>query len=75
MSPLVISILTSVGTAVLHDLIGYARARQQWRNDPIAHAKPDFDKPLFITRATIGLISGGLAGLGIQQGIAQGVLP
>lgn len=50
---------------ILADLLGYQRARSNWRTDPIAYPEPVFDWTLFATRVAIGAITGALAAAGI----------
>jgi len=63
MNPILLSILTTTGATVLADLVGYARIRQQHNG---VGTSPPFDWTLFAVRVAIGVISGALAGAGIQ---------
>lgn len=64
--------LWNAGTMVVMDLDSYSRARAAWVNTPEKPA-PTFDWKLFTSRLIKGLISGALAGAGIDA--ASAALP
>ncbi len=61
MSSQAITIGISVLSAIGIDVLGYQQARRKWIDGGKIGAKPEFDVPLLMARAFIGL----LAGLGI----------
>lgn len=72
MNPVVMSVIACAGTALLNDLIGFERAKAQWKrewgNSDLVD-EPTFDWTLCATRVVIGAVSGLLTGLGINQAI------
>jgi hypothetical protein len=73
MSPILLAILIAAGMAVLQDLTGYARAKQNHRSNPIEFPNPAFDWALLAVRLAIGAITGLLTALGVNQ--IQGLNP